>query len=173
MTIKFFKNDCIGGEKAFLGTAGNPRQKYLVTYLESKGCAALQNPRILNQEPSGITINQSGNFGIGQMSGGKIEEGAKVAGVINEAEKPTLAEVAAEIQQLLEKLSSTNPTTTTEQMMVATEAIKQIESDPNWKQRVINAAKEAGLAALEKAIDNPVGAVLTAGIKGWLEAKAE
>lgn len=86
-------------------------------------------------------------------------------------------EMAAEIQQLdelLKRLSQTYPTNTTdEQMVVATEAIKQIESDPNWKQRVLNAAKEGGLAAFEKALDNPIGALITGAIKGWLEAKAE
>ena len=55
-------------------------------------------------------------------------------------------------------------------MIVATEAIKHIESDPTWKQRVINAAREGGLAAFEKALDNPAGAFITSAIKGWLEA---
>jgi uncharacterized protein YjbI with pentapeptide repeats len=92
----------------------------------------------------------------------------------NYEQQGNLAEAAAEIQQLLEQLSKTYPTkTTAEQMVVAAEAIKRIESDPTWKQRVINAAKEGGLAALEKALDNPVGALITGAIKGWLEAKAE
>ena len=56
-------------------------------------------------------------------------------------------------------------------MMVAAEAIKRIENDPTWKQRVINAAKEGGLAALEKALDNPAGAFVTSAIKGWLQAE--
>ncbi len=82
----------------------------------------------------------------------------------------TLAEAAAEIQKLLKQLEQTNPAnTTTQQMVVAAEAIKRIEGDPTWKQRVINAAREGGLAAFEKALDNPVGAFITSAIKGWLE----
>ena len=114
------------------------------------------------------------NTGIGNMNGGEIKAGAKVAGVINETEQKNLAKTAAEIQQLLEQLSQNYPTnTTTEQMVVATKAIEQIESNPDLKQKVINAAKEGGLAAFEKALDNPIGAFSIGAIKGWLEAKAE
>ena len=85
-----------------------------------------------------------------------------------------VAEAAADIQQLLQQLEQTNPTsTTTEQMVVATKAIEEIENNPTLKQRIINAAKEGGLAALEKALDNPVGAFITSAIKGWLEAEAQ
>jgi hypothetical protein len=127
---------------------------------------------------SGDTFVESqfigGTFGIGNMSGGEIKEGAKVAGVINESEHQNLAAAAAEIQQLLQQLSQTYSTaTTSEQMIVAAEAIKQIEGDPNWKKRVINAAKEGGLATFEKVLDNPVGALITGAIKGWLEMKNE
>jgi len=88
--------------------------------------------------------------------------------------KQTLAEAAAEIQKLLNQLSQNYPTNTTaEQMVVATEAIKRIENNPTLKQRIINAAKEGGLAALEKALDNPAGAFITSAIKGWLEAEAQ
>ncbi|CAN1209577.1 Pentapeptide repeat-containing protein [Tumidithrix helvetica PCC 7403] len=113
-------------------------------------------------------------IGIYHMSGGTVEGGAKVAGVINEAEQQSLSEAAVEIQSLLEQLAQSFPTNTTaEQMVVAAEAIKLIESDPTWKQRVIAAAKTGGLAAFEKAFDNPVGALITGAVKGWLEAKAE
>lgn len=47
---------------------------------------------------------QSGNFGIGHMSGGEIKEGAKVAGVINEAEKQNLAEAIQIIEALRKNL---------------------------------------------------------------------
>ena len=89
-------------------------------------------------------------------------------------QKLTPAETTAEIQVLVEQLSKIYPTNTTaEKMVVAAEAIKRIESDPTWKQRVINAAREGGLAALEKVLDNPIGALITGAIRGWLEAEAE
>ncbi|MBD2606962.1 hypothetical protein H6G81_21095 [Scytonema hofmannii FACHB-248] len=58
-------------------------------------------------------------------------------------------------------------------MVVATKVIERIESDQIWKQRVVNAVKEGGLQAFEKAIDNPVGAFIVGAIKGWQEAEIE
>jgi len=114
-----------------------------------------------------MNVNQSNSsIGVG-VNPGEINA-EKVAGTINEAEKPNLAEAAAEIRQLLEQLSQTYPTNTTaEKMVVAAEAINRIESDPTWKWRAINAAKGGGLAAFEKAIDNPAGAFVVGTIQGW------
>lgn len=118
----------------------------------------------------GNTYNQSGQIGIGHVSGGTIQQGAKVAGVIHEAQDKSIAEVAKEIQDLLNQLEKTYPTNSiSDQMVVATEIIKQIENDPTWKERVINAGKQGGLAFLEKSFDNPIGALLINAIKGWVE----
>lgn len=150
-----------------------------VTYTDVIGrigfCRISVPLKVKEKVKSGDTFVESqfigGTFGIGHMSGGEIKESAKVAGIINESEHQNLAVAAAEIQQLLQQLSQTYSTTTTsEQMIVAAEAIKRIESDPNWKQRVINAAKVGGLAAFEKVLDNPVGALISGVIQGWLES---
>lgn len=86
----------------------------------------------------------------------------------------SLAEAAAEIQLLLKQLEQTYPTnTTSQQMVVAAEAINRIESNPLLKERVINAVKSGGLAAFEKAIDNPAGAFIVGAIKGWQEVEAQ
>lgn len=86
----------------------------------------------------------------------------------------SLAQAAADIQMLLKQLEQTYPTTTTsQQMVVAAEAINRIESNPLLKERVINAVKSGGLAAFEKAIDNPAGAFIVGAIKGWQEVEAE
>jgi uncharacterized protein YjbI with pentapeptide repeats len=86
----------------------------------------------------------------------------------------SLAQAAADIQMLLKQLEQTYPTTTTsQQMVVAAEAINRIESNPLLKERVINAVKSGGLAAFEKAIDNPAGAFIVGAIKGWQEVDAE
>ena len=77
----------------------------------------------------------------------------------------TLAHAAKEIQDLLEQLSETYPTTTTkEQRTVAAEAIARIESNPTLRQRVINAAKGGALEALKQ---TPVGKIVAAAIDGW------
>jgi hypothetical protein len=119
-----------------------------------------------------MNIDQSNSsIGVG-VNHGEINA-EKLAGTINEAEKPNL-EAAAEIRQILDQLSQTYPTNTTaEKMVVAAEAINRIENNPNWKQRTINAAKEGGLAAFEKAIDNPAGAFVVGAIQGWQEAEAQ
>jgi len=113
---------------------------------------------------------QSGQFGIGQMSGGKIGDQAKVAGVINEAEQRNLAEVAKEIQQLLDQLSETYPTTTTsEKYEVAAKAIKTIEDDSLLTSRIIRVVKAALFEALKQAVNHPLVNIVMAGIEESLD----
>ena len=124
-----------------------------------------------NENIKGNYYEQSGNFGIGHMSGGEIKDGAKVAGVINEAENQNLASAAQEIQQLLEQLATTNPTTTTkEKMAVVSEAIDHIESNPTLKSKVINALKSGGTEAFKEAVNYPLVNILVATIEGWQDA---
>ena len=95
---------------------------------------------------------------------GKVEGGN--VNISTPEQKQSLAEAAKEIQQLLEQLSQSYPTTTTtEQMVVAKKAIEQIESDRNWKQRAIKAFQQGSLKALET---NPIGAFIVGAIKGWV-----
>ncbi|MEL7409640.1 MAG: hypothetical protein AAFN00_22290, partial [Cyanobacteria bacterium J06558_2] len=123
-------------------------------------------------EFQGNTYQQSGNFGIGHMSGGEIQEGAKVAGVINEAEKQNLADAAQEIHQLLKQLSETYPTTTSrEKNIVVGEAVEQIENNPTLKAKVINAFKTGGTEAFKEAISHPLVNILVATIEGWQDAE--
>ena len=87
-------------------------------------------------------------------------------------ENQTLVQAAAEIQTLLEKLGEMFPTkTTSDIMVVAAKAVEQIEHNPTFKQRTMNAAKEGGLAAFERAIDNPAGAFVINAVRGWQEGR--
>ncbi|QSJ19058.1 hypothetical protein JYQ62_10140 [Nostoc sp. UHCC 0702] len=125
-----------------------------------------------NINTGGNYYEQSGNFGIGQMSGGEIKEGAKVAGVINEAERQNLTQVAAEIQQLLNQLGQTYPINTPlEKQIVVTEALKEIERNPTLKARVIGALKAGGTEAFKELVDHPVVNVLLAALEGWQDAE--
>ncbi|NEO95087.1 MAG: pentapeptide repeat-containing protein, partial [Moorea sp. SIO3G5] len=82
----------------------------------------------------------------------------------------SLAEAAAEIQQLLNQLSQTNPTTTNkEKMIVVGEVVDQIETNPTLKNKVINALKAGGVEAFKEAIDHPLVNILMATIDGWTE----
>ena len=132
--------------------------------LTPKGVVAVESPDDLIKEPS-ISNPQYNDFRGATLGGGVA--GRDYTGDVthNYAQQGNLAEAAAEIQQLLEQLSQTYPTTTTtEQMAVATKAIEQIESDPTWKQRAVKALKQGTLSTLET---NPVGAFVVGAIKGW------
>jgi hypothetical protein len=95
--------------------------------------------------------------------------GNSVNGSQNFAEQ-SLAEAATKIQQLLQQLEQSYPTTTTvEQMQVATRAIERIEADSNLKQRAISAFRGGFLEALKH---NPVGAFVAGAIEGWANAEA-
>lgn len=121
--------------------------------------------------------NQGDNNDMTNISQSHSGSGDNVAGdknITNYNNSQNLAQAAAGIEQLLQQLTQTYPSTTTkEKMVVATEAIDRIETNPDWKQRIVNAAKKGGLAAMEKGIqkvtDNIIAATITGVIKGWLE----
>lgn len=115
-----------------------------------------------------MNINQRGNFGVG-VNQGKIRV-EKLAGTLNEAQQKSIAEVAIEIQQLLEGLSQTYPTETfSQKAVVAEEAIQHIEDNPTLKRRLVNVIKAMGIEALIEAINHPVANVLRAGIESFRE----
>ncbi len=116
------------------------------------------------------TITQSGSFAV-VVNKGNINA-HNVGKSINESQPQSLAQAAAEIQQLLEQLSQTNPTSTNAQKMaVVAEAVDHIERDPTLKARVINALKMGGIEAFKEAIDHPLVNILAAGMEGWKEAE--
>lgn len=112
------------------------------------------------------------------MTGGNYNErieGNYIQGNYYAAEpKPTLATAAVEIQELLQQLEhSYPPRNTSDRMILAKKVVKRVEEISGWKQRVINAVREGGLAAFEKAIDNPTSAFIVGLIKGWKEIEVE
>lgn len=125
-----------------------------------------------DNQSKGDRYLQNGNFGIGHMSDGTIEGGAKVAGVINEAEQQNLAEAAAQIQQLLEQLEKSYPTnTTTGKMVIATEAIKQIEANPTLMTRVLSAINAGGVSAVESLLNHPAASFVVGALQDWQATK--
>jgi len=125
-----------------------------------------------DNQSKGDRYLQSGNFGIGHMSSGTIEGGAKVAGVINEAEQQNLAEAAAQIQQLLEQLEKSYPiNTTTGKMEIATEAIKQIEANPTLMTRVLSAISAGGVSAVESFLNHPAASFVVGALQDWQATK--
>jgi AbiTii len=80
--------------------------------------------------------------------------------------KKTLAEAAAEIQQLLKQLEQTNPTATEPEMV----AYVTDETTPSFKRRVTGALQASGETAIDEFIlENKYLKVAKAAIKGWLQ----
>ncbi|NET80156.1 hypothetical protein D5R40_25185 [Okeania hirsuta] len=120
------------------------------------------------REIRGAVGNKGEIYGLAD-SQGEIKD-SKIARNIYEAQQKTLAETAAEIQQLLKQLEQSNPTETTAgQMAVVTQAIEIVENNPTLKQRVIGALKSVGTEAFKEALDNPVANILVAAFQGWIE----
>ncbi|NEO16269.1 MULTISPECIES: pentapeptide repeat-containing protein [unclassified Moorena] len=85
-------------------------------------------------------------------------------------ETQSLADAAAEIQQLLNQLSQTNPTSNEiEKLTVVAKAAEKIKNNPTLKNKVINALKAGGVEAFKEAIDHPLVNILMATIDGWTE----
>ena len=79
-----------------------------------------------------------------------------------------LIQAAQEIKNLLDEISATSQTNNP--TLIAVKAIEAIENNPTLKDRVINAGKEAGFAAIEAAVDHPAVKIVTAAIKGAIKA---
>ena len=113
--------------------------------------------------------NSSIGIGVSQNSEIKTE---KIAVTINEASQKNIAEVAAEIQELLEQLSQSYPTSTSkEKTILVAEAVDRIEHNPTFKAKVINALKAGGTEAFKEAIDRPFVNILLATFEGWKETE--
>ena len=128
----------------------------------------------INQDHSGsgdniagdkTNINQQGNFGVG-VNQGEISGNAKIAGVINEAQRQELAKAAKEIQALLDQLSETYPTETKkEKRIFAVEAIDLIEQNPSLTKKLLSAGKAGSLAALESMLNHPAAYFVMAALE--------
>jgi uncharacterized protein YjbI with pentapeptide repeats len=87
-------------------------------------------------------------------------------------QRRNLAEAAAEIQQLLQQLEQTYPTSTPlEKQVAVTAAIERIENNPTLKARVIAALKASGTEALKELVDHPLINIFLAAIEGWQEGQ--
>ncbi|MCC3423999.1 MAG: pentapeptide repeat-containing protein [Microcoleus sp. PH2017_01_SCD_O_A] len=116
----------------------------------------------------GDTYTQSGKFGVGHMSGGEIQSGAKVAGELHETQSKTLAESVVEIQQLLQILDRSYPLDIPPKTQeIIDVAVKEIDKDPQLKERVVSALISGGIEALKELMDNTYVTILVAAYQGW------
>ncbi|MEQ8536146.1 MAG: hypothetical protein RIB93_01570 [Coleofasciculus sp. D1-CHI-01] len=88
-------------------------------------------------------------------------------------QKQTLAQAAAEIQQLLEQLKQTYPnaTETERQSALVVTLQQEIKHNPTFRTRLRNALKEGGIEAL-KVLFAPIGIPIEM-VRGWVEAEAD
>ncbi|NEO49413.1 MAG: hypothetical protein F6K55_37060, partial [Moorea sp. SIO4A3] len=125
--------------------------------------------RIDRRDHRGAKFNVGGNYVERADSVSRQQGYAKQTNY--EAPDKNLVEAAVEIQQLLDQLSQSNPTTTSkEKMIVVSEFVDQIENNPTLKAKVINALKAGGVEAFKEALDHPLVNILMATIEGWTEA---
>ena len=116
---------------------------------------------------AGGVTNNTFHAPVGAVSS-NFHDQSQAIGQYNEAPSQDLAEAAAEIQTLLDQLSQTYPTNTNkEKMIIVGEAVDQIENNPTFKAKVINALKAGGVEAFKEAVDHPLVNILMATIDGW------
>jgi hypothetical protein len=79
--------------------------------------------------------------------------------------KKTLAEAAAEIQQLLQQFEKMNPNAT------ETEKVAYVndETTPSFKRRIVGALQAGGETAIEEFLDNSYVNIVKAIVKGWMK----
>jgi internalin A len=112
-----------------------------------------------------------------KIMGNKVQigtvQGDAVAGnkIVN---SQNLTQAAQDIKALIDQLAIDHPTD--DEFTQAGRTIGAIKNNPTLKQRLINAAKESGTTAVEKAIEavvgNPAVGIITAGVKGFIEAES-
>jgi len=124
----------------------------------------------LGSEKHGIQLNIYGNVG---SAAGSVEGNLQgIQEIYAPEQNQSLAEAAAEIQQLLKQLSVTYPTSTkVGELTVVAKAVKEIESKPILKARLIAALKAGGTDAFKEAIDHPLVDILIAAVQGWLHSE--
>lgn len=125
--------------------------------------------------------NKSSSFNLqgAQFAGGLVNADTvnahQIGGNItnyNPEQKQNLAQAAADIQQLLNQLGQAYPTNTPlEKQIAVTEALKQIDSNPTLKARVIGALKAGGTEALKELVDHPLVNILLATLEGWQDTE--
>jgi hypothetical protein len=138
---------------------------------------AFNNPTASAQNHTWTGDRISGDKVAGdKVMGNKVQigtvQGDAIAGNnINNAQN--LTQAAQDIKTLLDQLKLDYPSD--DEFTQAGRAVGAIKNNPTIKQRLINAAKESGTTAVEKAIeavvDNPAVSIVVAGVKGFIEAE--
>ena len=109
------------------------------------------------------------NINIGSGNYNENIQGDYIQGdYYNSPQKQNLAEAAKEIQYLLEQLDKTYENDTTfGKMQIATETIKTIENNPEFKARIISALKVGSIKAFEQFLNHPAASFVVGALEDW------
>jgi predicted nucleic acid-binding protein len=124
-----------------------------------------ENPgdKVSIQEVYGVGLNK-GNINTSKF--------AKTM-TIYESQQQNLTEAARDIQELLEQLEKTYPSETTmDRMKIATEVITHIDNHPTKAQKIFNAIKAGGVAAVEQLLNHPASSFVIAALNDWQKSKS-
>ena len=124
-----------------------------------------------NQPMTDITNNNQG-ANIGNFANEVKDNARQQANQHNHpAAKQDLAEAVRELKDIFAALDqSYDKTTPGGNAMITAKAVEAIESKPTLKKRLLNAAEEGGIAAIESAVDHPAVKPVVAAFKGFTDA---
>lgn len=148
-------------------TENFPAHIYNYTYTIIEGNNSGHNVGgIITDSP--ILEQNNSSIGLGLNQGGIKTDEIKIAGRINEPQKPNLDEVVLEIEQLLEQLEKSYQTDTTSQKMkMVVEAIERIERNPSLHQKILSVCKGGTVQALAQNLNHPVGIFIINTFEYW------
>ncbi len=157
---------------------GRPERPELTSHLPGSHISISINNKQQEQTMSNDKIWHGDRFDGDKFGGDKVAGNKLQAGTVHgdavagnkTVNSQNLAQAAQDIKELLDRLAIAYPDE--DEFTRAGRAIGEIKQNPSIKQRVTNALKESGCAALEKAIeavtDNPAVGVIVAGVKGFM-----
>ena len=124
---------------------------------------------------SEVPKSQNFNFHapVGNVNAGDVTvQGDQVGTQHNYASETNLFEAALEIQQLLDQLAKTYPTSTeAEKKVFVSEAINRIKNQPTLEDRAWSALKAGSIEAVKAIANHPAVSIPVEIVKGWIDAE--
>ena len=124
-------------------------------------------------ENSGDKVPIKEVYGVGLNKGNINNSNFAKTMTIYESQQLHSAEATRDIQELLEQLEKTYPSETTmDRMKIATEVITHIDNHPTKAQKIFNAIKAGGVAAVEQLLNHPASSFVIAALNDWQKSKS-
>ena len=122
-----------------------------------------------SKQPPQTNITIEGNLGALQ-TGPESRIETVIQNNLTTEQKKNLADVAKDIQKLLNRLTDQYPSENDEQKgLIAGKIVAEIKENPKLRTRFIAAVKSAGIEALKEAVNNPIFNISSAFLEGFIE----